>query len=219
MLHQHPEVKPIMAKKLRAALYARVSTTGQTVENQLRDLRAVARRHRWEVAATFKDQAISGARGREKRPGLDKLLQAVARREVDLVAAWSVDRLGRSLQDLLGVLGEIHAKGCELYLHQQGIDTRTPAGKALFQMMGVFAEFERAIIVERVKSGLKRAKAQGKRLGRPRKDDPALVADIERLRAEGIGINRVARMLGVGSSYVQRIIAEQHARSSGPETR
>jgi DNA invertase Pin-like site-specific DNA recombinase len=140
----------------------------------------------------FKDQAISGARGRERRPGLDKLLQAVARREVDLVAAWSVDRLGRSLQDLLGVLGEIHAKGCELYMHQQGIDTRTPAGKALFQMMGVFAEFERAIIVERVKSGLKRAKAQGKRLGRPRKDDPALVADIERLRTEGMGINKVA---------------------------
>jgi DNA invertase Pin-like site-specific DNA recombinase len=144
------------------------------------------------VAAVFKDQAISGARGQEKRPGLDRLLQAVARREVDLVAAWSVDRLGRSLQDLLGVLGELHAKGCELYLHQQGIDTRTPAGKALFQMMGVFAEFERAIIVERVKSGLKRAKAQGKRLGRPRKDDPALIADIERLRAEGMGINRVA---------------------------
>jgi DNA invertase Pin-like site-specific DNA recombinase len=195
-----------MAKKLRAGLYARVSTTGQTVENQLRDLRAVARRHGWEVAATFKDQAISGARGREKRPGLDKLLQAVARREVDLVAAWSVDRLGRSLQGLLGVLGELHAKSCELYLHQQGIDTRTPAGKALFQMMGVFAEFERAIIVERVKSGLQRAKAQGKRLGRPRKDDPALVAEIERLRAEGMGINRVARTLGVGSSYVQRII-------------
>ena len=149
-------------------------------------------------------------------PGLDNLLQAVARREVDLVAAWSVDRLGRSLQDLLGVLGEIHAKGCELYMHQQGIDTRTPAGKALFQMMGVFAEFERAIIVERVKSGLKRAKAQGKRLGRPRKNDPALVADIERLRAEGMGINRVARTLGVGSSYVQRIIAEHHARASGP---
>ena len=211
MLYQHTEAKTLMAKKLRAAFYARVSTTGQTVENQLRDLRAVARRHGWEVAGTFKDQAISGARGRD-----DKLLQAVARREVDLVAAWSVDRLGRSLQDLLGVLGEIHAKGCELYMHQQGIDTRTPAGKALFQMMGVFAEFERAIIVERVKSGLKRAKAQGKRLGRPRKDDPALVADIERLRAEGMGINRVARTLGVGSSYVQRIIAEHHARASGP---
>src|SRR5829696_2107219 len=204
-----------MPKTLKAALYARVSTTGQTVENQLRELRAVATRHGWEMASTFKDQAISGAQGREKRPGLDKLLHAVARREVDLVAAWSVDRLGRSLQDLLSVLGEIHAKGCDLYLHQQGIDTRTPGGKALFQMMGVFAEFERAMIVERVKSGLARAKAQGKQLGRPRNNDPALIAEVKRLRADGLGINRVARRLGVGSSYVQRIVAERDLASSG----
>jgi DNA invertase Pin-like site-specific DNA recombinase len=202
-----------MPRSLKAALYARVSTTGQTVENQLRELRAVAARHGWEVATTFKDQAISGARGREKRAGLDKLLHAVARREIDLVAAWSVDRLGRSLQDLLSVLAEIHAKGCDLYLHQQGIDTRTPGGKALFQMMGVFAEFERAIIVERVKSGLERAKAQGKRLGRPRNDDPVLIAKVERLRADGLGINRVARKLGIGSSYVQRIVAERERRT------
>jgi DNA invertase Pin-like site-specific DNA recombinase len=204
-----------MAKKLRAALYARISTTGQTVENS--GTCALS-----QGATVGKGgghvQRLSNqrARGREGRPGLENLLQAVARRDVDLVAVWSVDRLGRSLQDLLGVPGEIHAKGCELYIHQQGIDTRTPAGKALFQMMGVFTEFERAIIVERVKSGLKRAKAQGKRLGRPRKNDPALVADIGRLRAEGMGINRVARTLGVGSSYVQRIIAEHQDRASGP---
>jgi DNA invertase Pin-like site-specific DNA recombinase len=204
-----------MSSTPKAAIYARVSTTGQTVENQLRELRAVAARHGWEVAGVFRDQAISGSRGREKRPGLDKLLQAVARRELDLVAAWSVDRLGRSLQDLLSVLGEIHAKGCELYLHQQGIDTRTPGGKALFQMMGVFAEFERAMIVERVKSGLARAKAQGKQLGRPRNNDPALIAEVKRLRADGLGINRVARRLGVGSSYVQRIVAERDLASSG----
>jgi DNA invertase Pin-like site-specific DNA recombinase len=204
-----------MSSTPKVAIYARVSTTGQTVENQLRELQAVAARHGWEVAGVFRDQAISGSRGREKRPGLDKLLQAVARREVDLVAAWSVDRLGRSLQDLLSVLGEIHAKGCELYLHQQGIDTRTPGGKALFQMMGVFAEFERAMIVERVKSGLERAKAQGKQLGRPRNDDPALIAEVKRLRADGLGINRVARRLGVGSSYVQRIVAERDLASSG----
>src|SRR5215217_8534536 len=172
MLLEHT-LRAKMPSNPKAALYARVSTTGQTVENQLRELRAVAARHGWEVAGVFRDQAISGSPGREKRPGLDKLLQAVARRELDLVAAWSVDRLGRSLQDLLSVLGEIRAKGCELYLHQQGIDTRTPGGKALFQMMGVFAEFERSMIVERVKSGLERAKAQGKRLGRPRNDDPA----------------------------------------------
>ena len=194
----------------RAALYARVSTTGQTVENQLRELQAVAERHGWQVTAEYTDKGISGAKGREKRPGLHALMQGVARRDFDLVAAWSVDRLGRSLQDLLTVLGEIHGKGCDLYLHQQGIDTHTPGGKALFQMLGVFAEFERAIIVERVRSGLKRAKAQGKTLGRPRIDDPKLVAAIKRLRAKNVGINRIAREIGTGSSYVQRVVAEQN---------
>ena len=149
----------------RAAIYVRVSTGSQTTENQSRELRGVAERHGWEVVTEFSDKGISGAKGREKRPGLDKLLQAVARREVDTVLAWSVDRLGRSLQDLLSLLGELHAKGVDLYLHQQGLDTGTPAGKALFQMMGVFAEFERAMIRERVRSGLERAKAQGTVLG------------------------------------------------------
>jgi hypothetical protein len=115
-------------KNRRVALYARVSTGTQTVENQLRELREVAERHGWIVVAEFKDAGISGAKGRNKRSGLDRLMHAVARREVDMVAAWSVDRLSRSLQDLLGFLGEIHGKGVDLYLHQQGIDTSTPAG-------------------------------------------------------------------------------------------
>ena len=113
------------------------------------------------MVAVFKDQGISGAKGRDKRPGLDKLMQAVSRKEFDLVAAWSVDRLGRSLLDLVQVLQELHGKGIDLYLHQQGIDTTTPSGKAMFQMMGVFAEFERSIIHERVMAGLARAKAEG----------------------------------------------------------
>jgi DNA invertase Pin-like site-specific DNA recombinase len=133
------------------------------------------------------------------------MLKAVARREIDLVAAWSVDRLGRSLQDLLGFLGELHAKNVDLYLHQQGLDTSTPAGKALFQMMGVFAEFERAMIRERVRAGLERAKAQGKKLGRRRNDDPKREAEVRRLRAKGVGMGKVARTLGVGVSYVQRL--------------
>src|SRR5215468_4325383 len=135
---------------MRAALYLRVSTDGQTVENQRRELLAVAKRHGWEIGGEFIDHGISGAKGRDRRPGLDRLLKGVARREFDMVAAWSVDRLGRSLQHLVGLLGELHAKRVDLYLHQQGLDTSTPAGKALFQMMGVFAEFERAMTVERV---------------------------------------------------------------------
>jgi DNA invertase Pin-like site-specific DNA recombinase len=194
------------AKKIRrVAIYARVSTGAQTVQNQLRELREIADRHGWIVAAEFTDHGISGAKGREQRPGLDKMLKAVARREIDVVAAWSVDRLGRSLQDLLGFLGELHAKNVDLYLHQQGLDTSTPAGKALFQMMGVFAEFERAMIRERVRAGLERAKAQGKKLGRRRNDDPKRAAEVRRLRAKGVGMAKVARTLGVGVSYVQRL--------------
>jgi len=199
------------SKVRRAALYARVSTSGQTVENQLRELRAVAERHDWQIVAEFSDKGISGAKGREQRPGLDKLLQAVARREVDIVLSWSVDRLGRSLQGLLSFLGELHAKGADLYLHQQGLDTSTPAGKALFQMMGVFSEFERAIIRERVRSGLERAKAQGKVLGRRRNDDPQRLASVQRLRKKGVGIGKIARTLGIGASYVQRVVAETEA--------
>ena len=193
----------------RAAIYARVSTGSQTTENQLRELREVAERHGWRVVAEFLDNGISGAKGRDQRPGLDKLLQAVARREIEMVMAWSVDRLGRSLQNLVELLGELHGKRVDLYLHQQGIDTSTPAGKALFQMMGVFAEFERAMIRERVRSGLERAKAQGKRLGRPRNDDAKQRAAVIRLRKQGVGIGKIARQLGVGVSYVQRITAEQ----------
>jgi DNA invertase Pin-like site-specific DNA recombinase len=199
------------SKARRAALYARVSTGGQTVENQLRELRAVAERHDWQIVAEFSDKGISGAKGREQRPGLDKLLQAVARREVDIVLSWSVDRLGRSLQGLLSFLAELHAKGVDLYLHQQGLDTSTPAGKALFQMMGVFSEFERAIIRERVRSGLERAKAQGKVLGRRRNDDPQRLASVQRLRKKGVGIGKIARTLGIGASYVQRVVAETEA--------
>lgn len=152
----------------RVALYLRVSTNGQTVENQRHELEAVALRHGWQVVATFEGAGISGAKGRDKRPGLDAMMKAVARREIDLIAAWSVDRLGRSLTDLLTFLGELHAKGVDLYLHQQGLDTSTPAGKAMFQMLGVFAEFEREMIRERVNAGLSRAKANGTKLGRPR---------------------------------------------------
>src|ERR1700719_1562517 len=151
----------------RIALYLRVSTMEQTVENQQRELEAVAERHGWNVVAVFTDAGFSGTNGRDKRPAYDRLCRGVARREFDQVAAWSVDRLGRSLQELVGFLGELQAKNVDLYLHQQGLDTGTPAGKALFQMMAVFAEFERAMIVERVKAGLSRARSQGKRLGRP----------------------------------------------------
>ena len=194
----------------RVALYLRVSTAEQTVENQRRELEAVAERHGWNVVAVFTDAGISGTKGRDKRPGYDRLCHGITRREFDQVAAWSVDRLGRSLQELVAFLGELHAKGVDLYLHQQGIDTGTPAGRAMFQMMGVFAEFERAMIVERVKAGLSRARSQGKRLGR-RPVSTDVVERIHEQLAAGAGILKTAKALGVGTGTVHRIKREMTA--------
>ncbi len=119
-----------MSKPKRVAIYARVSTDGQTTENQQRELQAAVERNGWTIAAEYIDHGISGAKGRKDRAQFDALLRAVARKEVDVVAAWSVDRLGRSLQDLIGFLADLQAKGVDLYLHQQAVDTSTPSGKA-----------------------------------------------------------------------------------------
>lgn len=134
----------------RAAIYARVSTDGQTTENQLRELRAVAERNGWLIVQEYIDQGISGAKGREQRPAFNALWKGATRREFDVVVVWAVDRLGRSLTHLVNFLSELHAKKVDLFIYQQGVDTTTPAGKALFGMMGVFAEFERSMIQERV---------------------------------------------------------------------
>ena len=194
----------------RVALYARVSTTGQTTENQLRELRDAADRMGWTVVGEFIDHGISGAKGRKDRPQLEALLKGVAQRRFDIVAAWSVDRLGRSLADLIGFLQELHGVGIDLYLHQQGLNTTTPAGKALFGMLGVFAEFERSMIVERVNAGLARAREQGTRsglaIGRPRVSE-TVEASIRQLRQQGLGIAKIARTAGCGVSTVQRVLA------------
>jgi DNA invertase Pin-like site-specific DNA recombinase len=200
-----------MTKTKRVALYLRVSTDGQSVENQRRELLTAAKLHGWEVVEEFSDAGISGAKGRDKRPAFDKMLKAATRRDIDMVAAWSVDRLGRSLQDLLGFLGEIQGAGVDLFLHQQGLDTSTPAGRAMFQMLGVFAEFERSMIVARVHAGLKRARKEGKRLGRP-SIDPAVESKIKAALAKGdAGMLKIADKYGVGSGTVQRIKAEMAA--------
>jgi DNA invertase Pin-like site-specific DNA recombinase len=188
-----------------AAIYARVSTNGQTTDNQIRELRKVAKRHGWKVAAEYIDHGVSGAKGRDQRPALDKLLKAANRRDYSIIMAWSVDRLGRSLRHLVGFLDEIHAKGVDLYLHQQNIDTSTPSGKAMFQMAGVFAEFERSMIQERVRVGLELAREQGKVLGRPKV--PARTESlIRQKRKQGMGILKIAREVGVGTSVVQRVL-------------
>jgi DNA invertase Pin-like site-specific DNA recombinase len=178
-----------------AVLYLRVSTLDQTTANQERELRQVAERAGWQIVRVYKDRGISGAKGKDERPEFDALHKAAAGREFDVVMAWSVDRLGRSLQDLVGFLSEIHAAGVDLFLHQQGIDTTSPGGKAMFQMLGVFAEFERSIIQERVRAGLRRAKAEGKQLGRPRIAPELEARILAALKAPGRteGVRKIAK--------------------------
>jgi DNA invertase Pin-like site-specific DNA recombinase len=191
----------------RVALYLRVSTSGQTVENQRRELTAWAELAGHEIVATYEDAGISGAKGRDARPGLDQALKDATRRRYDLLAAWSVDRLGCSLQDVVGAMQELRGAGVGLFLHQQALDTTTPAGKAMFGMLAVFGELEREIIRERVNSGLARARAQGTRLGRPKVAE-AVEDRIRELRRAGTGIKTVARQLGVGVGTVQRVDQE-----------
>jgi DNA invertase Pin-like site-specific DNA recombinase len=191
----------------RAALYVRVSTDAQTVENQIRELRQVAERRGWDVVEVYSDAGISGAKSRNGRPGLDSMLKDANRRKFDIVMAWAIDRLGRSLIDLLTMIQHLEACGIDLFIDQQAIDTTTPMGKLVFQVTGAFAEFERSMIRQRVKAGLKRAVAQGVKLGRP-KIDSTTERKVRKQIAKGVGILRVAKSLGIGTGTVQRIASE-----------
>jgi DNA invertase Pin-like site-specific DNA recombinase len=203
----------------RVGVYLRVSTDEQTIDNQREALRAAAEARGWTVVEEFVDDGVSGTKGRDRRPGFDRLLQAVTRRRIDLVAAWSVDRLGRSLQDLVGFLGELRGASVDLYLDRQAVDTTTPAGRALFQMLGVFAEFERSIIVERVNAGIARARLRGTKSGRPIGRPPLAPERDAAIRAElaaGTGVLKTARLHKTGVSVVQRIRAEAQAAVDQP---
>jgi DNA invertase Pin-like site-specific DNA recombinase len=190
----------------RAAIYVRVSTDKQTIDNQVAALRQIAERRGWEIVEQYSDAGISGAKGRDGRPGLDQMLKDAQRREFDVIMAWAIDRLGRSLIDLLGTIQTLEACGVDLYLDQQSIDN-TPAGKLMFQVCGAFAEFERSMIRQRIHAGLKRAVAQGTQLGRPR-IDPAMEKRIQAQLRGGKGIRKVARECGVGTGTVQRVQQE-----------
>ena len=192
----------------RAAIYLRVSTGEQSVEAQRRDLQAAATQRGWLIVATYADEGISGSKGRDKRPGLNAMLKDATRGRYDVAMCWAVDRMGRSLANLVGTLQELHGANVDLFLHQQAIDTTTPAGRAMFGMLGVFAEFERSMIVARVKAGMDRARvaprAGAKAIGRPKVAAGVEAAIAAHLDA-GTGKVKIARLLGVGGSTVQRV--------------
>ena len=191
---------------MRTALYTRVSTSHQTIENQQTELLRVASLRGWTIVESFKDEGLSGVKGRADRPALDALLKAAVRRQFDLVAVWSIDRLGRSLQHLVETVNELRAVGVDLYVHQQAIDTSSPAGKLAFSVFGALAEYERELIRERVKAGLERAKRNGTRLGRPTNLDDTVRAAVISLRAKNVSIRRIAAQLRVGTGTVYKVL-------------
>jgi DNA invertase Pin-like site-specific DNA recombinase len=187
----------------RAAIFTRVSTDRQTTANQLQRLREVAESAGWQAVQVY-EEVVSGASARGRRPAYDRMLKDATRRRFEVLLAWDVSRLGRSLRELLDCFETLRRTGVDLYLDQQGVDTTTPAGRALFGMAGVFAEFERSMLIERTRAGLERARAQGKRLGRPITPDD-VTRRIHELRRSGMGMDRIARELGIGKSVAQRI--------------
>jgi DNA invertase Pin-like site-specific DNA recombinase len=196
-----------MAKTKRVGIYLRVSTTDQTVENQRQDLMRVAEQRGWQVVQEYVDNGISGAKGRDKRPAFDRMCKDAAHGKIDMVAAWAIDRIGRSLKHLVDFIEELQVQHVGLYLHQQNVDTSTASGAAMFGMCSVFAQFERSIIVERINAGLARARKEGKHLGRPTSVTPKTEKRIRELRTKGHGMLRIAREVGCGTSTVQRVLA------------
>lgn len=200
----------VPSKPKRVAFYLRVSTGSQTVENQRLELAAVAEQRGWQVVEIYSDNGVSGAKGRDQRPAFDRLCKDAIAGKLDLIAAWSVDRLGRSVLHLSQFVADIQAAGVGLYLHKQGIDSSTPTGRAMLGMCSVFAELEREIIRERIHAGLNRARAKGKRLGRKRVA-PAIEKRIRDLAASGVGKLKIASAVNCGVSVVQRVLREASA--------
>ena len=190
----------------KCVIYSRVSTDNQTTENQTRALRAYANRMGYQIVSELADNGFSGSKGKKDRPAYNRLCEIICRKEIDIVLCWSVDRISRSLPDLLNFLAELKAKDVDLFLHQQNLDTCTPSGKALFQLLGVFAELESAILKERIHA-LNRARAEGKKLGRPSvANTPQVIASVKLLRQNGHSIHKIARDLKIGVGTCQKIL-------------
>ncbi len=188
---------------MRCAIYTRVSTNNQTIENQVQVLRDVAKMKGYTIVKEFSDEGISGAKGREMRTGFDTLIKDATKKEFDMILCWSVDRLGRNLSHLVSFLNEIHSVGCDLYIHQSGMDTSTPMGKMMFQLTSIFAEFERGMIAERVKAGQMRST---KKNGRPTNLNDGLIHSIKYMKEQGVGIRKIASDLKVGVGTIYKVL-------------
>ncbi len=195
-----------MQKRRRVAIYARVSTASQTVENQLIELRTVAQRAGWQIVAELTDNGISGTKGRDQRPAFDELLKRSTRREFDVVMVWAIDRIGRSIQHLVTFMNHMQSVGIDLYIHQQSIDTTTAAGRMIFGVFSALGEYERELIRERIIAGQQRARAQGTKIGRPSKMNDAVKTSVRLLKGKGVGIREIASKLEIGIGTVYSVL-------------
>ena len=189
-----------------AAIYARVSTSSQTVENQITELREIATRNGWSIVAELSDIGVSGVKGRDQRPAFDELIRRAVRREVDVILVWAIDQLGRSMQHLVSFMNEIQALGIDLYCHQQALNTSTPAGRMVFSVFSALGEYERELIRERIIVGQRRARSQGIRIGRPTKMNEAVRTSVRLLRDKGMSIREIARQLEIEVGTVYAIL-------------
>ncbi len=193
-------------KGTSVALYLRVSTDGQSVANQRRELEDMAKRAGWKIVEVYQDKGISGAKGRNGRPELDRMLNDATRRRFKKLLVWDLSRLGRSLRDLISITDQFQELGVDLYVHRDAIDTGTASGRLFFHIVGAIGEFERERIRERINAGLARVKEEGKKLGRPEgttKDKVKHQAEIVSLRDAGVSIRKIAGALSVSTSTVQ----------------
>jgi DNA invertase Pin-like site-specific DNA recombinase len=190
----------------RVAIYARVSTGNgqQDPEMQLRELREYTALRGWQRAGEYVDQGVSG--DKESRPALNRLMADAQERRFDAVLVWKIDRFGRSLKHLVNALADLAAYGVAFVSLRDHLDLSTPSGRLMFQIIGAMAEFERALIQERVRAGLRNARAKGKRLGRPRVDVDA--AKVATLRAAGVSWQSIAQQLGIGVGTACRALAQ-----------
>ena len=188
----------------KVVIYSRVSTKDQNCENQIQLLKKIVNQNNWELIDTYVDVGISGSKGRESRKEFDRLNKDMIRRKFNRILVWDISRLGRSLQHLVEFLNEVNSIGCNLYIHQSGLDTSTPNGKMMFQMIGVFSEFEREMISERVKLGLERVKSKGKKLGRPQRVNLTMVDEMKKLKNIGWSYGKISEHLGVSKMTVSR---------------
>ena len=190
----------------KVAIYGRVSTLGQTSENQTLILNEITNRNGWDLIDTYIDDGISGSKGRDKRPEFDRMCKDMIRRKFNRILVWDISRLGRSLQHLVEFLNDVQSVDCNLYIHQSGLDTSTPSGRMMFQMVGVFSEFERSMISERVKLGLQRVVTNGGTLGRRKTVTDNMKSHIMELRKDGLSFSQISTSVGISKMSVSRVI-------------